>query len=135
MSYIEFDDALKVGNKIIDHEHASLIEYINLLEKAVSHESSGNIIGKVLNGLVEYTKTHFFVEEEFMQVYHYPQAESHRKAHEAFKDKVLLLCRELEQGKAEVSSEVLKFLKEWLTEHILKTDKKLSEFLQDKTLA
>lgn len=32
MAYIEFNDSLKLGNKLIDQEHAVLIEYINLLQ-------------------------------------------------------------------------------------------------------
>lgn len=67
MAYLEFNDSLMVENKLIDQEHAILIEYINLLQKAVENESSVKIVGQVLDGLTEYTKTHFFVEEEMMR--------------------------------------------------------------------
>lgn len=68
MSYLEFNDSLKVENKLIDQEHGVLVEYINLLQKAIENESSIKIVGQVLEGLTEYTKTHFFVEEELMKL-------------------------------------------------------------------
>jgi hemerythrin-like metal-binding protein len=135
MSYIEFDDALRVGNKLIDQEHEMLISYINLLKKAIEHEASGAIVGQVVRGLVEYTRTHFFVEEELMKAYEYPDRESHMKAHEAFRAKANTLVRSLEHGEQIDLPGVLAFLIEWLMAHILKIDAKLADFLRDKSLA
>ncbi len=50
MPYIEFDDSLRVGNRVIDQEHEMLISYINLLQKAVENEASGGIVEKVIDG-------------------------------------------------------------------------------------
>ena len=98
MPYIEFDDSLRVGNKVIDQEHEMLISYINLLQKAVENEASGGIVEKVVEGLVEYTKTHFFVEEELMKAYGYPEAESHMHAHTKFRQHANDLVAHLERG-------------------------------------
>ena len=133
MSLLEFNDSLKVQNKIIDQEHAVLIEYINLLQKAVENESSVRIIGQVLEGLTEYTNTHFFVEEEIMEAYEYPDRGNHLKAHDGFRGKLAELIESYENGDTKLSDAVMNFLKDWLTEHILKIDKKLSDFLADKS--
>ncbi len=133
MAYIEFNDSLKVENKLIDQEHAVLIEYINLLQKAVENESSVKIVGQVLEGLTDYTKTHFFVEEEMMKAFEYPDVDTHKAAHEGFKSKLVKLIENYNNGDTEISSSALEFLKDWLTEHILKIDKKLSDFLADKS--
>ena len=98
MSYIEFDASLMVGNRLIDQEHEVLISYINLLQKAIENEASGNIIEKVLSGLVEYTKTHFFVEEEMMLAYGYSEYDIHKKAHEGFKKTAVDLLGKFERG-------------------------------------
>lgn len=134
MSYLEFNDSLKVENKLIDQEHGVLVEYINLLQKAIENESSIKIVGQVLEGLTEYTKTHFFVEEELMKAYEYPDAEQHKAAHEGFKGKLADLIYNYENGSTEITGSALSFLKDWLTEHILKIDKRLSDFLADKSL-
>lgn len=133
MSFIEFNDSLKVDNKLIDQEHAVLIEYINLLQKAVENESSVRIIGQVLEGLTEYTHTHFFVEEEMMKAFEYPDQAQHLKAHDGFRSKLADLIQSYENGDNQISENVMGFLKEWLTEHILKIDRKLSDFLADKS--
>lgn len=135
MDYIKFDDSLRVGNKIIDQEHAILIEYINLLQKAVENQSGDRVLHQVLQGLIEYTKTHFFVEEELMKAFKYPDYDGHKSAHEIFKKKIENLNKNVEQADMNISDSVLLFLKQWLTDHILKVDKKLSDFLADKTLA
>ncbi|MDH5407844.1 MAG: bacteriohemerythrin [Gammaproteobacteria bacterium] len=134
MSYFEFDDSLKVGNKLIDQEHAVLIEYINLLQKSVENEISETLLKQVLDGLIDYTKTHFFVEEELMKALDYPEASVHLSAHEAFCKKIDELKAGFDQGNTNISGDALAFLKDWLTGHILKVDKRLSDFLSDKTL-
>jgi len=134
MDYIEFNDSLKVENKLIDQEHAVLIEYINLLQKAVENDTSVKIVGQVLEGLTDYTKTHFFVEEEMMKAFEYPDKDRHKTAHEGFEKKLAMLIEKYQGGNNEISSDTLKFLKDWLTEHILKIDRKLSDFLADKSL-
>jgi len=134
MAYFEFDDSLKVGNKIIDQEHAVLIEYINLLQKSVENEISDTLLIQVLDGLIDYTKTHFFVEEELMKAMDYPEASVHLSAHESFRNKIDGLKASFEQDGTNISGDVLEFLKDWLTNHILKVDRRLSDFLSDKTL-
>jgi len=134
MAYIEFNDSLKVENKLIDQEHATLIDYINLLQKAIENETSVKIVGQVLEGLTEYTKTHFFVEEEMMKAFAYPDVDKHKAAHEGFKSKLAKLIEDYSNGDTQISGSTLEFLKDWLTEHILKIDRKLSDFLADKSL-
>lgn len=134
MSYLEFNSSLQVENKLIDQEHAVLIDYINLLQKAIENESSIKIIGQVLEGLTEYTKTHFFVEEELMKAFEYPDVGQHKAAHEGFKGKLADLIHNYENGHTEISASAMSFLKDWLTEHILKVDRRLSDFLADKPL-
>ncbi|MDH5546977.1 MAG: bacteriohemerythrin [Gammaproteobacteria bacterium] len=134
MSYIEFDASLMVGNRLIDQEHEVLISYINLLQRALDNEASASLIEKVLSGLVEYTKTHFFLEEELMQAYGYPNYDAHKNAHEGFKKTANDLLTQFENGVDIDLNEVNEFLKEWLIGHILKLDVVLAEFLKGKTL-
>jgi len=134
MTYFKFDDSLKVENKLIDQEHMVLIDYINLLQKAVKNETSIKIVGLVLGGLTEYTRTHFFVEEEMMKAFEYPDVDKHKAAHEIFKDKLAELIHDYENDTAEISDSALSFLKYWLIEHILKTDRQLSDFLALQSL-
>lgn len=135
MAYLEFNSALHVGNRLMDREHAVLIEYINSLQKAVDEASSRYLVGQVLEGLVEYTKTHFFVEEEMMRVYAYPDYSNHKKAHDAFKREIQKHVDSYRSGEGNVTEAVMFFLKDWLVNHIMKIDVQLAGFLKDKSLS
>ena len=131
MSYINFNDSIKVDNKLIDQEHKVLIDLVNGLKDAVDLGNSEKVIDEILPGLLEYTKTHFFVEEELMIAYDYPDIKGHKKAHDSFKGKIEALHAQLSNGDGNIPNSIMLFLKDWLTTHIMETDKKLSAYLKE----
>ena len=132
MSFMEYPETMKLGNKLMDQEHEVLISCINLLEEAVAENSTPSTIEEVLKGLIDYTKTHFFVEEELMRAYDYPDAETHKKEHDSFKKKIDMLAQRFEQGGELIEDKLLDYLKGWLIEHILRTDAHLAKYLGEK---
>ena len=134
MSTMTFDEKLHVGNRLMDREHAILIEYINTLQGLVDSDSSRHLVGQVLEGLIQYTKTHFYVEEELMYAFRYPDYVNHIKAHEKFKQTMQQLSSEYKQGQADITNDLMDFLKDWLVNHIQKIDRKLADFLKGKQL-
>jgi len=129
-----FDEKLHVGNRLMDREHAILIEYINTLQGLVDGDSSRHLVGQVLEGLIQYTKTHFYVEEELMYAFRYPDYVNHIQAHEKFKQTMQQLSSQYKQGEADITNELMDFLKDWLIKHIQKVDRKLADFLKGKQL-
>ncbi len=130
-----FDENLHVGNRLIDREHAILIEYINTLQDLVDSNSSRHLVGQVLEGLIQYTKTHFYVEEELMHAFRYPDYVKHIQAHEKFKQTMQQLSSQYKQGEADITNDLMNFLKDWLVNHIQKIDRKLADFLKGKQLS
>mgnify|MGYP003623995791 FL=1 len=74
----------------------------------------------VLGELIDYTATHFKGEEEQMVKYNYPDLERHKEIHDLFVSKVLEAKREFESGQAMLGPELMKFLGDWLVNHIQK---------------
>ena len=132
MSFMEYPETMMLGNKLMDQEHEVLISCINLLQESVKEEHDNQEISEILGGLVDYAKTHFFVEEELMRAYDYPGATAHKIEHDSFKKKIDMLARHFEQGNVLIEDRLLDFLKGWLIEHILKTDASLANFLKEK---
>lgn len=132
MSFMEYPDSMHLGNKIMDQEHEVLISCINMLQETVKDDHDVTATTEVLKGLLDYTKTHFFVEEELMRAYDYPGAAAHKKEHDSFKKKIDMLSSRFEQGNEIIEDKLLDFLKGWLIEHILKTDAHLAKYLKDK---
>ena len=134
MASFKFDEKLRVGNRLMDREHAILIEYLNTLEQVMEGNSSRFLIGQVLAGLVEYTNTHFYIEEELMNTFTYPDYLNHKTAHDKFRLAMRQLVEQHKSGAADVTVELMDYLKDWLVNHIQKIDVRLADFLRGKVL-
>lgn len=126
MDYFEWNDALKVGNKLIDQDHFELVTLVNQLHQAVQDGKGTDILARILQALLTYTQEHFQREELLMEHIHYPDIEAHLNQHKKLLDQVLVLQDAFERGRAEVAAHTAELLRYWLTHHIMRTDKKLS---------
>jgi hemerythrin len=129
MAFFEWSDKYSVGVLSIDGQHKRLIEIINILYDAMRAGQGEFVLGKTLDDLVDYTKTHFRFEENLMQTKGYPDLAAHRKMHEGLTTQVWELAHQYKSGKTTLSIQTGNFLKSWLTNHILNTDMKYSEHL------
>jgi len=72
---------MSVGNTLIDDEHRYLFCLINTIELATRTDDAHDILATTLDQLVEYTKTHFDIEEQIQLKIKYPGLEQHKKEH------------------------------------------------------
>ena len=130
--FFAWSDAMSVGIAEIDDQHKMLVDILNRLFHAVVQRESHEITIEILDTLVDYTKTHFGLEEKLLQDAGYDPAEfvAHQREHHAFIEKISSAAnKHLVEGKS-VSFEIINFLKHWLQDHILVTDKKYATALQ-----
>jgi hemerythrin-like metal-binding protein len=78
-------------------------------------------LGAVLDKLIVYTKTHFATEETLFRTHGYPQAARTEGTRGTDREGAGAAGR-LKAGKSVISAPVLDFLRDWLTNHILKQD-------------
>lgn len=128
MTAITWNDSLSVKINSIDDQHKKLIEMINNFYDNINKHSNNELILNLVNGMKKYTIMHFSMEERYMVQYKYPYYEQHKKEHEQFIAKVGALEEKLKKGQIIVSFEITSFLKDWLKQHIMKTDKQYSDF-------
>jgi hemerythrin len=123
---LNWNDNLSVGIREIDLQHQELIEIINQLELAVITYQQAKALGEVLPRLNAYVLFHFTTEEALMtpaisQVH----VEKHRLQHQEFTARVAALRA---QPLTTIDlSEFVDYLKRWLVEHIMKTDRELGQ--------
>lgn len=129
MVLLEWSDEFSVGIDLIDKQHKILIRAINLLAMAVEYNTSRELMREIFVTLRDYTDTHFAYEEELFDRFSYPETEKHKAEHRSLLNQVVTLEQRWNSGEAEIGPEVLKFLVNWLRNHILGSDKKYSEFL------
>lgn len=134
MEFIEWGDHLSVGVTVFDNEHKQLVSLVNKLNHAVMTGSAKKTMEEILKSLVNYTKIHFKHEEDYMVLYGYPEYEKHKKEHEDLTDQVMDFYTRYQEGKAVFSLELMNFLKDWLTNHILISDKKYKNFFLSKNV-
>lgn len=118
-----------VSVESIDNQHKMLINIINELNNAMLYEKGRDVIERILKSLVNYTKEHFAYEESLMKKNNYADFDNHKKIHIDLLNTVGSFYTNFESGKAEMSREIMDFLKDWLAGHILGTDKKYSEIM------
>lgn len=128
------NDQFSTRISIIDEQHKRLVEMINALHEAMLNRKGTPAIQDVLAQAIDYTVYHFGTEEKLMEEHHYPGLEKHRTQHNKFKEKVLEFKNNLSTTPT-VTLEFSHFLRGWLLEHIMVSDKDLGIFLNHKGLS
>ena len=118
----EWSRRFEFGIREIDAQHKRLFELADKLYGAMQRGESRPILSGLLMDLVRYTESHFRAEERMLQDNHYPDFEKHKALHDGLTSKVHQFAEDLKMGRATVSMELMTFLRDWLYNHILKSD-------------
>lgn len=134
MSLMNWTDSLSVNIREIDDQHKKLVGMLNELHDAMKAGQGAKVTGSVLTELIKYVGTHFATEEKYFKQYAYPDSAKHKAEHDDLTKKALDLQKQFQDGKPVLTVELLNFLKNWLTNHIMGTDKKYGPYLNSKGL-
>lgn len=129
MAFMNWQTDYQVGVAEIDSQHRRLVEMVNSLHEAMKSGSGKSLVPRILNELTEYTVSHFSTEERYMQEARYPEYALHKRQHEELTRQVLQVKAQVESGAPVNTIEVMNFLKGWLVNHILGSDKKLGQYI------
>ncbi len=128
--FMEWEDNFSVGVEKIDNQHKKLVSMINTLYSAIREGKGRDVLDEIFSDLAAYVDEHFGTEEDYMEQYNYPGLVAHKREHDAFAKKVLDVYNEFREGKEVATVELMDFLKKWLKNHILGTDKKYAPFFK-----
>ena len=134
MVFMEWSEEFSVGSSKIDMQHKILIKYINTLDEAIHRHEGPLVLKEILDGLIDYTVLHFDLEERQLVLCDYPDLAAHQAEHKGLKESVIGFREQFESGNLDMDSKVLDFLKAWLVDHIMLTDKKYSEHIKSLPL-
>jgi hemerythrin len=132
MSLFQWDEKLLVGHSDIDTQHKRLFQLADDLHQAMAAGKATAKLSEILGSLIAYTKMHFASEERLMQKYNYPDYAAHKALHEKLTAQVMDFQKDFSAGRAVLTIDLMQFLKNWLFQHIGKTDQKVAEFLRKK---
>lgn len=114
-----------LGVRVIDAEHRQLVGFLNELITA----GPGADLPRLVEGLAEYVRVHFTVEEELMVAHGYPGYAAHKTQHDEFTARVGSLRDSLNEAGADLGPTIRLFLARWLVNHIDRTDRDLATYL------
>ena len=128
MAILTWSNQLNVGIESVDQQHQRLVEILNRLDEAVAVGEEKSTILDLIEALVDYTRYHFSHEEDLMQEAGYAAQELalHCAQHQDFVAKVLDEQQKAIADPDLVSNNLLEFLVQWLSAHILYSDKKMA---------
>lgn len=129
---IVWEQQYSVGVAELDNQHQRLIDLINELHDAMKQAKGATVVRRTIEGLVDYTRTHFAYEEGRLRELGYPELVAHNRVHAAFITQVANFKTRYESGKEIITVDMLDFLKKWLVDHIMGTDKKYMAFFNSK---
>jgi len=128
MVFMEWQDSFSVGVAALDEDHKKLIATINELYDSLRRGQSKEVMDKILKKMTSYCEEHFTNEERLFAQTNYPAAADHIKEHENLARQLLEIEAKYEANTGSiVSIELMNFLRIWLVDHFLGTDKKYTE--------
>jgi len=123
----------ETGIKKIDEQHKHFVEIINRTYVINGAKKDRKKVESILGDLTEYARIHFSTEEEYFQETEYPDMKEHMEEHEKLLGKVLNFNKRFE-SKEDISKLVedfLKFIREWLDDHLAQYDQKYVPWLTE----
>jgi hemerythrin-like metal-binding protein len=130
MAFFDWNDKLTVGNSMIDRDHKMLIQYVNEMHAAMMAGKGKDIVGAILGKLVQYTHDHFGREEVFWKANGLATLDGHKQRHVDLLRTADKFKADFDKGTGGMSVDVMNFLRDWLTNHIMKTDQEAFKSLK-----
>jgi hemerythrin len=135
MAFLHWTPELSIGIAEIDQQHKVLVEIINRLHETMKVGAPRPAVSRILAELSSYVAMHFSREETLMQHAGFPGLASHRADHENLTAQVTAFRERFAEGAVTLSLPLMRFLRDWLKEHILGADKEYGTYLIAKKAA
>ena len=134
MEQITWTEDFSVGVVRLNEQHKRLIQMINRLIAEPQTTTSSETVSDLLNDMTKYAQEHFAIEEDLMRQHNYPHLEEHIVQHRSFQKKTVDFCSATMLDVTAVPEIMLHYLRDWLVEHILKSDMVYKPFFREQGL-
>lgn len=127
----EMKEEYYTGIKLIDEEHKELFriarEAYDVFQDNYIADKFDNIVS-IIENLKQYASTHFSHEEAYMESIGYKKRFSHKIEHNEFLEKLNDIdFEQMDHNQTGTLLDILEFLSNWLVNHILENDKRISQ--------
>jgi hemerythrin-like metal-binding protein len=128
MRRLKWSDNYSVYMPDIDEEHRQIFDAAGLLSQSLL---AGDVDLKPLMArIIEHAAAHFAHEEELMRVTRYPGYAWHKRQHETAVNYLAPLAQD---GSRKAAVELLRFLSDWLRNHVRMTDRIMGAYVRNRS--
>ncbi|MFZ5570831.1 MAG: bacteriohemerythrin [Thermodesulfobacteriota bacterium] len=120
---------MSVNDEELDTQHKKLFSIINKLIDIQGGRTDSGKTFDCLKELVDYTGYHFNSENKYMARHDFPMLREHIDAHVEYVKKMGVFLEDFEKGRAELNSDLLTYLRDWWTNHVLEEDMKYADYI------
>lgn len=132
--YFSWKDEYSVNNETIDSQHKKLFKIGRTISNIIFSEDpshSNEELVCIICDLRNYTEFHFKYEEKLLKEKGYPHYATHKHEHEMIIERMNKIGNNgSEAVDREKLMELINFVLDWISNHILETDKKYSSYLK-----
>ena len=122
-----WDPKYSVNNEVIDAQHK---EFFSIFNRIVDLHKSGSIdVDSILRDLVHFVSEQFHKEHLIMRKTNYPDFLQHSQEHDMFIEAIQGFLKSHKNNDEQLVHNMLVFLNDWVSFHILKSDLKYGEYL------
>jgi hemerythrin len=125
-----WNDIYSLGISELDEQHKNIVDTINGLHEAIIDGRNKEVLSRILQELINDAQTHFSYEENLLKTHAYPDFEEHKEFHHQLATQVLDTQKRYLDGQQTLSVETTNYLKNWLSDHILRVDTKFIPYLK-----
>ena len=130
MTLLTWSHACSVGVRAMDDQHGILMEAINALRLALVRGAGQEKISELLDELIEFTRMHFWSEEQIMAQTGFAGLAEHRAEHHRILADILQSAHRLQYGEGVELRPLLCNLHHGFLNHIETMDQKYTPWLR-----
>ena len=132
MTLLTWNHACSVGVRAMDDQHGILMDAINALRLALVRGAGRERISELLDELIEFTRMHFWSEEQLMEQTGFAELGEHRAEHHRMLAEILQAAHRLQYGEGFELRPLLCELHDGFLQHIDRMDHHYGPWLNQR---
>jgi len=132
LNLLTWNHADAVGVRAMDDQHGILIDTMNELRAAVMRGCGREQVSAVIDQLIEFTRMHFWSEEQLMEQAGFPGLSDHRAEHHRILAEMLQAAHRVQYGEGMQMRLLLELVHELFAGHVERMDRAYGPWLNER---
>ncbi len=132
MTLLTWNHACAVGVRAMDDQHGVLMDTMNELRQAVVRGRGREVVSEIIDRLIEFTRMHFWSEEQLMEQSGFPGLAAHRAEHRRILAEMLQAAHRVQYGEGVKMRPLLCLLHESYIGHIETADLEYGPWMNER---